>query len=89
MVNRILIRIKVVQMLYSYLLTRSEFKIDATPETTSKDKKYAYAVYLDLIFLVLELSGLRFKRSDDSMSPTIDVDRLETASEKRCLTTTP
>lgn len=76
MVNRILIRIKVVQMLYSYLLTRSEFKIDATPETTSKDKKYAYAVYLDLIFLVLELSGLRFKRSDDSMSPTIDVDRL-------------
>ena len=63
-------------MLYSYLLTRSEFKIDAAPETTSKDKKYAYAVYLDLLFLVLELSGTRFKRSDNSLPPAIDVDKL-------------
>ena len=65
-------------MLYSYLLTRSEFKIDAAPETTSKDKKYAYAVYLDLIFLTLQLSGLKFRRSDGSMSPSVDTDRLIT-----------
>lgn len=76
MVNRILIRIKVVQMLYSYLLTRSEFKIDAAPETTSKDKKYAYAVYLDLLFLTLQLSGIRFKRHNGSQSPKLDIDRL-------------
>lgn len=76
MVNRILIRIKVVQMLYSYLLTRSEFKIDVAPETTSKDKKYAYAVYLDMLFLVLELSGIRFKRNDGSLTPHFDFDKL-------------
>lgn len=76
MVNRILIRIKVVQMLYSYLLTRSEFKIDPAPESSSKDKKYAYAVYLDLLFLTLELSGIRFKRHNGSMSTKLDVDKL-------------
>lgn len=78
MVNRILIRIKVVQMLYSYLLTRSEFKIDAAPETTSKDKKYAYAVYLDLLFLTLQLSGIRFKRHNGSLSPKIATDSVIT-----------
>jgi len=76
MVNRILIRIKVVQMLYSYLLTRSEFKIDAAPETTSKDKKYAYAVYQEMLFLILELSGFRFKRKDGSISPLFDADKV-------------
>jgi N utilization substance protein B len=58
MINRILIRIKVVQMLYSYLLTKSEFKIDSAPETTSPDKKFAYSVYLDLLLLIAELSGI-------------------------------
>lgn len=76
MVNRILIRIKVVQMLYSYLLTRSEFKIDSAPETTSRDKKYAYAVYLDFLFLMLELSGIRFRRADGSLPPAFETDRL-------------
>lgn len=75
MVNRILIRIKVVQMLYSYLLTRSEFKIDTAPETSSKDKKYAYAVYLDIIFLILQLSGIRIRRNDGSLTPEISVDK--------------
>ena len=76
MVNRILIRIKVVQMLYSYLLTRSEFKIDTAPETTSKDKKYAYAVYLDFLFLILQLSGIRIRRHDGSQTPEITIDKL-------------
>lgn len=57
MINRVLIRIKVVQMLYSYLLTRSEFKIETAPESTSRDKRYAYTAYVDLLLLVLELSG--------------------------------
>ncbi len=57
MINRILIRIKVVQMLYSYLLTRNEFKIESAPETASRDKQYAYTLYLDLFILLLKLSG--------------------------------
>lgn len=66
MINRVLIRIKVVQMLYSYLLTRSEFKIEQAPDTTSRDRKYAYAVYLDLLLLILELSGLTVKSGSEA-----------------------
>lgn len=57
MINRILIRIKVVQILYSYLLTRSEFKIDTPPEVATRDRKYAYSVYKEMLLLLLELSG--------------------------------
>ena len=58
MINRILIRIKVVQLLYSYLLTQTDFRIDSAPEAASNDKKFAYAVYLDLLLLILEISGV-------------------------------
>lgn len=58
MINRVLIRIKVVQMLYCYLLSQNEFKIEPAPdESASRDKKYAYSLYLDLLMMVLELSG--------------------------------
>ncbi|MDE6371543.1 MAG: hypothetical protein K2K92_08660 [Duncaniella sp.] len=58
MINRVLIRIKVVQVLYSYLLAQNEFRIEAPAENPSRDKKYGYALYLDLLMLVLELSGI-------------------------------
>ena len=58
MINRILIRIKVVQLLYSYLLTKTDFRIDNAPQSASNDQKFAYAVYLDLLLLVLEISGV-------------------------------
>ncbi len=58
MINRVLIRIKVVQMLYSYLLTRNEFKIQPSPgPEATRDARFAYRLYLDLIMLVIELSG--------------------------------
>lgn len=44
-------------MLYSYLLTRSEFKIETMPESATRDKKYAYSLYFDLILFILKLSG--------------------------------
>lgn len=60
MINRVLIRIKVVQMLYSYLLTRNEFKIEPAPgPDATRDATFAYRLYLDLIMLVMELSGQR------------------------------
>lgn len=61
MINRVLIRIKVVQMLYAYLLTRSEFKIETAPDTTSRDKKYAFSIYFDMLLFILELSGYSVK----------------------------
>lgn len=57
MINRILIRIKVVQMLYSYLLTRNEFRIECAPEKKTRDNRYAHELYIDLLLLILELSG--------------------------------
>ncbi|MCH5219802.1 MAG: transcription antitermination protein NusB [Muribaculaceae bacterium] len=57
MVNRILIRIKVVQMLYAYLLTRTEFKIETEPDTSTADKKFAHVAYVDFLVLLLEVTG--------------------------------
>ncbi len=57
MINRELIRQKVVQLLYSYLLTQSEFRIRTTPEGDSRDQRYAHKLYLDTLLLILELSG--------------------------------
>lgn len=71
MINRILIRLKVVQILYSYLLTRNDFRIDAAPQNPTKDKKFAYAVYLDMLLLIAQLSGIRTIRRDGSV-PMVD-----------------
>ena len=73
MINRILIRIKVVQLLYSYLLTQTEFRIEQQPDTTSNDKRFAYAVYLDLLLLILEISGVSTQR--DAHGKTITPDK--------------
>lgn len=57
MINRILIRTKVVQMLYSYLLTRTDFKILKQPESTSQDAVFAYKVYKDLLLMLVQLTN--------------------------------
>lgn len=49
-------------MLYSYLLTRSEFHLQQAPTGTSRDSRYAYSVYQIMLLTVLELSGYRVKR---------------------------
>lgn len=59
MINRILIRMKVVQMLYSYLLTRSDFKTLPEPDSRSRDKRFAYSMYCDLLLLMADLSGFK------------------------------
>ena len=67
MINRTLIRLKVVQMLYSYLLTKSEFSLLPAPEKQTRDSRAAYSIYLDLIPLILELTGTHVV--NDSKSP--------------------
>lgn len=57
MINRILIRTKVVQMLYSYLLTRTDFKILQQPESTSQDAVFAYKVYKDLLLMLVQFTN--------------------------------
>lgn len=72
MINRILIRVKVVQMLYSYLLTQSDFRIDAAPEAPTADRRFAYAVYLDLLLAIAELSGVGTARSRAVQNLSVD-----------------
>ena len=44
-------------MLYAYLLTRSEFRLLPQPEKMTRDNKVAYALYLDMMLMILQLSG--------------------------------
>lgn len=74
MINRILIRVKVVQMLYSYLLTQSDFHIEPAPELPSADKRFAYTAYIDLLLAIVELSGISTARG--RTAPALVVDKL-------------
>ena len=81
MINRVLIRIKVVQMLYSYLLTRNEFKIEPAPgPDATRDATFAYRLYLDLIMLVMELSGQRVGTHRPAMQAAIAANRFLSTS---------
>lgn len=74
MINRILIRIKVVQMLYSYLLTRTDFKLmEAPAPAAGPDRQFAYTVYVDLLLLLLELGGRAGLRAQKH--PQLQVDK--------------
>ena len=59
MINRTLIRLKTVQMLYSYFLTHKDFEIQSEPAKNTKDSKSAYVLYLNLLFTILKLSGYK------------------------------
>lgn len=46
-------------MLYAYLLTRTEFHIESAPQKDTRDSRYAHSLYLDLLLLILRLSGCK------------------------------
>ena len=56
MINRVLIRIKTVQLLYSYLLVKKPFSLEAQPSQPTKEKRFAYSLYLDTIYLFYHLA---------------------------------
>lgn len=66
MINRILIRIKVVQMLYSYLLTKSDMKIDEALKTLEKSMDKSYELYHYLLLLPIALTDLQDQRLDNA-----------------------
>lgn len=85
MINRILIRVKVVQILYSYLLSRSEFNIMQAPLNATRDRRFAYAVYLDMLYLIQELSGIRLNNPDRSLRAFNILPKLSTNRVGRAL----
>ena len=56
MINRVLIRIKVIQLLYSYLLIENHFMLESKPSAPTKEKRYAYSLYLDMLVLMVKIS---------------------------------
>lgn len=56
MINRVLIRIKVVQLLYSYFLVQSNFSVQSSPAAPTKEKRFAYSLYLDYLYLMLDIA---------------------------------
>lgn len=56
MINRVLIRIKVVQLLYSYLLTEKKFTLESQPTPPTKEKRFAYRLYLDTLVLFTRIA---------------------------------
>lgn len=53
MINRELIRIKVVQLLYSSLITDSSFSIEQPAENPTREKRFAYGAYLELLAVIV------------------------------------
>lgn len=89
MINRVLIRMKVVQMLYSYLLTEKQFKLAEMPEVLTKEKRFAHAVYLDLLLLMvrtadnLEMRGGHTPLADTRFIKTLKADeRIKSLSRR-------
>lgn len=56
MINRALIRIKVIQTLYSFLLVEKQFSVEDTPSQPTKEKRFAYSLYLDMLALLVKLA---------------------------------
>lgn len=47
---------KTVQLLYSYLLVEKPFTLESQPSAPTKEKRFAYNLYLDLIYLMYKIS---------------------------------
>lgn len=65
MINRILIRIKVIQVLYSFLLVEKQFSLSTLPESPTKEKRFAYSLYLDILVLMVKVAESIGRRGGD------------------------
>lgn len=66
MINRVLIRIKVVQMLYSYMLTKDTKTIAKAKEELQESLDKSYELYNHLLGLIVDLTDLEELRLDDA-----------------------
>lgn len=66
MINRVLIRIKVVQLLYSYFLVQNNFTVQSSPSDPTKEKRFAYTLYLDYLYLMMDIAESINQRTKNS-----------------------
>lgn len=71
MINRVLIRIKVIQVLYSYLLVENRFALESQPSQPTKEKRFAYALYLEMLALIAGIAeGVKRRGGDRPLYQT-------------------
>lgn len=77
MINRILIRIKVIQILYSFLLVEKQFRLESSPSAPTKEKRFAYSLYLDMLVLMVKVSrAIERRKGDFPLADTRFISRL-------------
>lgn len=77
MINRVLIRIKVIQILYSFLLVEKKFTLEGSPTSPTKEKRFAYSLYLDLLVLLIKVAdNIRRRPGDKPLKDTKFISRL-------------
>lgn len=74
MVNRILIRVKVLQNLYSYVLTKPERTLDQALKELDKSFEMSYELYFYILKLIVELTDLQDRRLDDAKHKFLPTD---------------
>ena len=86
MINRVLIRIKVVQLLYSYLLVENQFHLESQPASPTKEKRFAYGLYLDLLYLMTQMgAGISVRGDSVALSDTRFIRRVSADEHIRSL----
>lgn len=77
MINRILIRIKVIQILYSFLLVEKHFELESSPSAPTKEKRFAYSLYLDMLVLMVKVArSIERRKGDFPLADTRFISRL-------------
>lgn len=66
MINRVLIRVKVVQALYSYVLTRPDRTFEQAKKDLQLSFEKSYELYMYLFKLIIELTDLQDRALDDA-----------------------
>lgn len=66
MINRVLIRVKVVQALYSYMLTRPDRTYEQAKNELQASFEKSYELYMYLLKLIIELTDLQERALDDA-----------------------
>lgn len=86
MINRVLIRIKVVQLLYSYFLVQDNFQVQSAPDAPTKEKRFAFTLYLDYLYLMMEIAeSIRQQGGNRPLAATRFIQRISSDNIIRSL----
>lgn len=77
---------KVVQILYSFLLVEKQFSLESRPTAPTKEKRFAYSLYMDMLVLLVRVSRMIMRRSGDApLADTRFISRLLLCEDLRIL----